>query len=402
MKANRDSLWLMSMLLFAACGGSSTTPISSQADAAMDAGSPIDTGNLLDAGQPQDTGIEDIVRPTDTGRDAGRDTGPVDAARDVGSVDTVHYPRPVAPISLGDVTQLRPTLRWVLPARFDGAVVELCRDRACTMVLETLTVRGTSARPGADLPARSVVFWRLRGRIGTTTDTVYSPTWLFHLPATSASSGIDTSYNPHFDVNGDGFDDLVVGASPASPGGRYAAGTASVYHGSGSGIGPTPAVVLEGAAESDRFGIVACAGDVNGDGYADLVVGAHEASPGGRLRSGTASVFHGTGSGIAVAPVRVFEGGRAHDYFGHSVASAGSAPDDGSRGIVGVYQAVLGERSRAGNAGVLRRRGAGFEATSALLFVNHPRNGFDALWARLDRTEGYTGIQRDPLTGLRD
>lgn len=147
-------------------------------------------------------------------------------------------PRPVAPLSLGDVTQRRPTLRWVLAAGYDGAVVELCRDRACTMPLKTLTVSGSSARPTSDLPPRSVVFWRLRGRMGTTTDAYYGPTWLFHVPAMSAPGGIDTSSNAHLDVNGDGLDDVVVGEPGGSPGGRTSADTASVFYGSATWLPP--------------------------------------------------------------------------------------------------------------------------------------------------------------------
>jgi len=252
-------------------------------------------------------------------------------------------------MSLGDVTQRRPTLRWELPTSFDGAVVELCQDRACTRVIETLTVTGTSARPLADLPGRSVVFWRLRGRFGTTTDTVYSPTWLFHVPAISASSSVDTSNNPHFDVNGDGFDDVVVGAFEASPGGRMLAGTVSVFLGSAAGIASMPARVLEGQAAGDQFGFsVAGAGDLNGDGYADLVVGAAGALPGARMQAGAASVFLGGASGIPSVPSLVLEGGE-YDRFGYSVAGAGDVNGDGYADlVVGAAEATVGGRSIAG------------------------------------------------------
>ena len=279
-------------------------------------------------------------------------------------VDTA--PRPVAPVSLGDVTQRRPTLRWVLAPGYDGAVVELCRDRACTALLETLTVRGSSARPTSDLPAHSVVFWRLRGRIGTTTDAFYGPTWLFHVPAVSAPGGRDASAHAHLDVNGDGFDDLVVGAQFASPGGRHNAGTVSVFYGSATwtpsppGTPLAPDRLLEGAAADDLFGnSVAGVGDVNGDGYADIVVGAYHATPRGLFDMGTASVFLGSATwtpsppGTPRAPDCRLEGNARADNFGFDVAGAGDINGDGYADIVvGAPLAGSGGLEHAGTASV--------------------------------------------------
>ena len=74
------------------------------------------------------------------------------------------------------------------------------------------------------------------------------------------------------DVNGDGYADVVIGAS----GYDSYTGRAYVYLGGASGLATTAATTLTGEAASERFGSsVATAGDVNGDGYADVVVGAH-------------------------------------------------------------------------------------------------------------------------------
>ena len=74
------------------------------------------------------------------------------------------------------------------------------------------------------------------------------------------------------DVNGDGCSDLLVGAWRHS---SYR-GKIYLYHGcSPSGLGSFPAFTDEGENEGDYFGwAVSSAGDVNGDGYGDLVAGA--------------------------------------------------------------------------------------------------------------------------------
>jgi len=336
-------------------------------------------------------------------------------------------------MSLGDVTQRRPTLRWVLPTGFDGAVVELCSDRPCTAVLETLTVTGTSARPLTDLPPRSVVFWRLRGRVGSAVDTLAGPTWLFHVPARSASTAVDTSYNPHVDLNGDGFDDLVVGAKFATVGQLSQMGNVSVFHGSTSGIALTPsrliespgrfggdafgsavagagdvngdgygdllvgapggdpnglgqagevhvylgsptgvpgtaATVLAGTARGEELGLaVASAGDVNGDGYADVVAGAPEASPGGRASAGEVRIYHGSATGVVSTVARVLEGAAAGDYLGLSVASAGDVNGDGFGDLaMGSPFADPGGRANAGGARVYLGSMAGIPSTAAV------------------------------------
>lgn len=320
---------------------------------AIDAGA-VD-GGTMDGGAV-DTGVND----TGTSDAGPVDTGPPMCAAGLellgGRCVGASPPRPVAPISLGDVSLRRPTLQWELPAGMDGAELTLCADRACTMILEApRRVVGTTARPLSPLPAGGVVFWRLRGVVGTTLGTRVSPTWLFHVPLVDNTGGVDTSYHAHLDVNGDGLDDVAVGAILASPGGRMNAGTVTVFHGSrGVGITQTPARVLEGAAAGDNFGTaVASAGDVDGDGFGDLVVGANVADPGGRASAGTASVFLGSASGVSTVAARVLEGAGAAFYLGGTVSSAGDVNGDGYGDlIVGASGADLSGRSNNGAANV--------------------------------------------------
>jgi hypothetical protein len=83
------------------------------------------------------------------------------------------------------------------------------------------------------------------------------------------------------DVNGDGYDDIIVGAYQNDSGGSDA-GKAYLHLGSATGLSTTASWTATGEAGDDYFGSsVASAGDVNGDGYDDIIVGAHGNNDGG-------------------------------------------------------------------------------------------------------------------------
>jgi hypothetical protein len=302
-------------------------------------------------------------------------------------------PRLLSPLSLGDVTQRRPTMRWVLGAPYDGAEVAICVDRACSASFPgvTATVTGNTARPNIDLPAGATVFWRVRGRIGALSESVVSTVWSFHVPHRSASGGVDTSVNPHFDVNGDGYDDLVVGAPGANPIEGAGAGTVTVYHGGPTGFDATPSRVLAGFAAGYAFGSsVAGAGDVNGDGYGDLIVGAPSGSPDGRVRLGTASIFHGGPSGIAPSAARIIAGNNMFDDFGSVVAGCGDVNGDGYADVL----AANGEQVRT--VSIFHGSATGIPATAARLLSggtgSNPRFGEASAGAGDINGDGYSDV----------
>ena len=122
------------------------------------------------------------------------------------------------------------------------------------------------------------------------------------------------------DVNNDGFDDLLVGA-PSDANSSDQAGRVYVF----SGLTGDTLYVFDGEAVDDYFGIsVASAGDVNNDGFDDVIVGAIWNNAGGQT-AGRAYVF----SGKTGDTLYVFTGAAASDYFGASVASAGDVNNDG-------------------------------------------------------------------------
>src|SRR5439155_2323481 len=90
---------------------------------------------------------------------------------------------------------------------------------------------------------------------------------------------------------------------------------------------------LTGAAAGDNFGVwVSSAGDVSGDGYADVIVGALRNEAGG-TDAGRAYVYYGGPGADAVADLTL-TGAAAGDLFGNSVSSAGDVNGDGSADVI--------------------------------------------------------------------
>jgi hypothetical protein len=122
------------------------------------------------------------------------------------------------------------------------------------------------------------------------------------------------------DVNGDGFDDLIVGARLWRNTGGDPVGAAFLYSG-GSTLDPVADLAVTGEDSVDLFGIsVAGVGDANGDGYADFFVGASEIGAGG-TKIGAAYLYYGGASVDGTVDLALM-GEAAEDQFGLCVAGA--------------------------------------------------------------------------------
>lgn len=172
------------------------------------------------------------------------------------------------------------------------------------------------------------------------------------------------------DVNADGYNDVIVGANQA--GGNL--GRAYLYLGSASGLSTTAAAIFSdpGATSGDRFGVaVAGVGDVNGDGYGDIVVGAPGVLPGSIV--GKAYVYYGNASGVATSPALTMTdpGAANENRFGRFVAGAGDINGDGYSDVL---ISAFGASSNHGAVYVYYGSAIGLPTLPSLT-LNDPANG---------------------------
>jgi VCBS repeat-containing protein len=196
----------------------------------------------------------------------------------------------------------------------------------------------------------------------------------------AAGDGLGFAVSSAGDINGDGFDDLILGAREADGSGRRDAGASYVVFGQAggfaagidvTGLNGTNGFALLGGGSSDRSGYsVSAIGDINGDGIDDLIIGAPMADPSGRANAGEAYVVFGRRGGFdasldlgTLSGVNGFKisGADAGDHAGWSVASAGDLNGDGIADLViGALYADPAGRENAGETYVVFGRQGGF------------------------------------------
>jgi len=139
------------------------------------------------------------------------------------------------------------------------------------------------------------------------------------------------------DINSDGYSDVIVGADGWNSG----TGRVYIFYGNSSGLVSVNAssadTIINGEALENRFGKSISSGNINGDGYTDLIIGAH----GTAANKGGAYIINGKSAHInsmnASSADTVFIGDTANDFFGYSVASGDVNGDGYADVIVGAY-----------------------------------------------------------------
>jgi hypothetical protein len=180
---------------------------------------------------------------------------------------------------------------------------------------------------------------------------VTTTAWIAH-PTDQAYANFGRAASTAGDVNGDGYSDLVVGApwyDVSEQDEDRDMGVVYVYHGGPTGLVTTATFTTTGDTEWAKLGMaVSTAGDVNGDGYSDVVLGAYQRT-GSHWRNGAVFVYHGGVGGLGTGPAWSAEGDQNNAKFGLAVSTAGDVDGDGySDVVVGAPSDANGESNEGG------------------------------------------------------
>ena len=175
--------------------------------------------------------------------------------------------------------------------------------------------------------------------------------------------------------------------------GDFDAGRVFVYDGSGGGLSATPTIVDGTQAGASWGHSVASAGDVNGDGFADIIVGEPFWDDGGTVDNGAASAIHGSATGLSPTIAWTTVGFLNTGELGYSVSSAGDVNGDGYSDVIVGQPGASTHPGKFGFVSLHNLLAAGYEgAVFATNLEGEPVLGVETVRSIDDIPEGVADL----------